>query len=171
MKSGHNFISIKIKNRKEKERGIFIQEGEDWILLQSLFTDFMVDGFKIISKNYILSIDRDEHDAFVEEVLISCDKLSIPGMTIPLKTYPLFEFLMTNQKTFQLFLNKENSSYIGNINKLLAKSFYLNPFGKKVGWLDYYLLFRMDFIRLLAIDTDYINSLLAYNKRILNSTH
>ncbi|MCD7972580.1 MAG: hypothetical protein LUG18_07910 [Candidatus Azobacteroides sp.] len=47
------FYSFKIRGRKEKEKGILIEEGKEWILIKSLFTDYVIDGFKIINKKYV----------------------------------------------------------------------------------------------------------------------
>ena len=69
------FYSIKIKKRKEKEYGVLIQEGKDWMLIKALFSDFILDGYKIINKKYIVSLEQTEDDLFVERVLKSNGKI------------------------------------------------------------------------------------------------
>lgn len=158
------FYSIKIKKRKEKEYGVLIQEGKDWLLIKALFSDFILDGYKIINKKYIVSLEQTEDDLFVERVLKSNGKIDNIQLDIPLETLSLFQYLAANKYVIQLSLNKENISYIGLVADILPKSIYLNPLGKKGEWLNYDLLFRVDFIRIIEFNTDYINSLVTYSK-------
>jgi len=50
----NSLYSFKIRGFVNKSRGIFLQEGEDWLLIKSLFTDYMLDGYRLLNKKYIL---------------------------------------------------------------------------------------------------------------------
>ncbi|MCD7971638.1 MAG: hypothetical protein LUG18_03070, partial [Candidatus Azobacteroides sp.] len=82
----------------------------------------------------------------------------------PLITNLLFEFIYKNEQVIQLSLNREDVVYIGKISKIFKKSFYLDPLGVKGNWLDHCLFFKMETIRIISFDTDYISALLVYNK-------
>ena len=158
-------ISIKLKDRKEEERGILLEEGSEWIIILSLFTDYMLDGYKIINKKYIMSIYQTEDDIFTEKVLDANNKIPTSfSAKIPLTSNQLFIYLYETRTTFQLHLNRESSFYMGYIKEVLPKSFYFLPMNPKGKWLNYHFLFRMTYIRIVEIETDYTNSLLAYNK-------
>lgn len=158
------FYSIKIKDRKRSETGILIAEGEDWILIKSLFIDYIMDGYKLINKRYIVSINRDEEDIFTEKVLRVNNRVDYDTRKIPLETKSLFKYLEKEQTVFDISTTSEDSIYIGKIQKLLVHSFYLKLLGTKGKWLDGSELFRMKSIRVISFDTDYIKSLLNFNK-------
>ena len=40
------FYSFKIKDRKRLESGILLVEGEDWVLISSIFSDYIVELLK-----------------------------------------------------------------------------------------------------------------------------
>lgn len=162
----NKLYSISIKNRKEKVVGIIEQEGEEWILLKAIFTDYIMDGRKLICKKYISSINRSEKDIFKENVLRSAKKWdNYREIKIPLSTDLLFDFLNKEQKVFQISLRDESVCYLGKIEKLLGKSFYLKPLTPRGKWQEENLLFRIGSVRIIDIDTDYISSLLAYNSQ------
>ncbi|NDV58954.1 hypothetical protein [Bacteroides sp. 519] len=162
------FYTFRIKGRKRSESGIFIDEGTDWILIRSLFSDYLIDGYKIINKNYIVSVSRNEEDIFTEKVLKANNKDNYSVEKIPLETNSLFNYLKEQQIVFDISIHLENSTYVGKIKKILTHSFYLYLLSPKGEWLDEIDLFKKKSIRLISFNTDYIQSLLNYN-RTLNS--
>lgn len=85
---------------------------------------------------------------------------------MPLDTVSLFLFLFSNKIAFQVSFGDESYTYIGIINKLLTKSFYMKMINSRGVWIEKCQLIRMDFIRKIEFETNYINSLLIYNKSI-----
>lgn len=164
MKEKGLFYSIKIKGREEKEFGILIDESEQWIYISSLYSDYIMDGYKIINKKYIISIERSERDIFTEKVLKANNRMSPDSLKIPLETNKLFSYLEKNQIVFDISTNREDSIYVGKVQKILPKSFYLKPLGTKGEWMNELYLFRMTTIRIISFDTDYVKSLLVFNE-------
>lgn len=97
------FYSFKIKDRKRLESGILLVEGEDWVLLSSIFSDYIVDGYILINKKYITSIHRTEKEIFTEKVLKASNKTDIvPYIDIPhLSTDSLFKWLEDKHIVFR----------------------------------------------------------------------
>lgn len=70
----NKFYSFKIKDRKRVESGFLIEEGEEWYLIRYLFTDYMIDGYMLLNKNYVSKVNRDDKIIFTEKVLIGNEK-------------------------------------------------------------------------------------------------
>lgn len=159
--------SFKIKDRKKEEKGIVIANGEDWILLKHLFTDYIIDGYILLNKSYIKAINRDEDIIFIESVLKANNKINISkNLTLPLSIKLLFEWLSDNQIVFQIDNKDESMCWIGKIEDSTDKSIFLTNFTPKGTWKTSYYTFRKNNIRIISFDTDYINSLLNYNKTL-----
>ncbi len=157
--------SFKIMDRKEEEKGIVITDGEDWVLLEHIFTDYIVDGYILLNKRYIKAINRDEDIIFIENVLKANGKINISkNLAPPLSIKLLFEWLFDNQIVFQIDNKDESMCWIGKIEDSTDKSIFLTNFTPKGIWKTSYYTFRKINIRIISFDTDYINSLLNYNK-------
>lgn len=160
--------SFKIKDRKLEESGLLIDEGEDWYLIRYLLTDYMVDGYMLLNKKYVDKISRDENVIFTEKVLIANQKTSYKlKTTIPLATDTLFEYLYNKQIVFQIDNKDVNACWIGKILTLTDKSIFLTPISPIAEWETAYYTFRKNNIRLITFDSDYINSLVKYNKSLV----
>ncbi len=162
------FYSFKIKDRKRLESGILLVEGEDWVLISSIFSDYIVDGYMLINKKYITSIHRTEKEMFTEKVLKASDKTDIvPYIDIPhLSIDSLFKWLEDKHIVFQIDNRDENQCWIGKILDSTKKSIFLTPLTPKGEWdKSLYYAFRKANIRIISFNSDYINSLMAYNKK------
>lgn len=157
--------SVKIKYRKEEEQAIVITIGKDWILAKSVF-DYMIDGYILICKNYIQSITRGEKEVFWESVLKVNNKWSLQYIDVPLSTQELLNWLQETNTVFQIEPKDESVCYIGYILTILNKSIRFKPLSHKGIWLDGYDLYRITSLMLLKFDSDYINSLSTYNRKL-----
>ena len=158
--------SITLRNSNENYKGIIQNIGKEWILLYRLFTDYMMDGYVLLKKEYIHEFIRDDAICFTEEVLKAKGIAFIqPNNDIPLNdTYTLFEWLSNKRIVFMFSLKEDNIGYVGMISKILSKSFYLQVFDVDGHWWDKKLIYRIGTVRRIDFNTDYIESLLAYNK-------
>lgn len=156
------YYSFKIKHRKQKEQGIIIADGENWVLTKYIFSDYIVDGFMLFNKKYIKSIERGEDEIFFENVLKANHKIEIPNLSIPLSTNELLQWLQDNQISFQIDPKDEGVCYIGQILKILDKSIRFKAISARGVWLDGYDLYRIDSLIMISFDTDYINSIITY---------
>ena len=160
--------SFYIKDRKNKIQGILLSEGDEWILIKNNF-DYILDGYLIINKQYLLECHIGEDEIFTEAVLLANNKLAnIKRLDIPLTTKSLINYLYKEQIIFQIFLKDDSASYIGKISKVLNKSIYIEPLDTNGLWMNERFLFRTMYIRVIQFDIDYINSLLNYNHYIEN---
>lgn len=159
--------SIKIKDRKQRTIGVFIEEGKEWVLLIDLYADYLLDGYILVNKEYIENIERSEKDVFTEEVLIANDKINIPEyQKLPLITENLLKWFYDNQTVIQVENRDGTMSWIGKILGGTEKSIYLDNLDPKGIWTSTHFTFRKNAIRLISFDTDYIKSLVNYNKRL-----
>jgi len=160
-------LSFKIKDRRQEERGILIADGEDWVFIHYLFSDYIIDGYRLLNKHYIKSINRNEEDIFIEKVLKANNKLDIPqSIETPFSTNLLLEWLHKTQTVFQIDNKEEDKCWIGKICRSTDKSIFLTNFTPRGTWENSYYIFRKNNIRIISFDTDYINSLLNYNKTL-----
>ena len=65
---------------------------------------------------------------------------------------------------FLFSLKNSNVGFAGKISKILPKSFYFKELDTNGDWLDETTLYKKDTIRKINFDSDYLNSLLKYNK-------
>lgn len=155
--------TISIKGFKDNIKGIVLKDSEEWVMLKGLFTDYMLDGIYFINKKYILLANRGKNEIFTEEVLKASGKWNfIYDENIPLSTDLLFPWLKDTQQVFQFFQRDDLACYIGKIQRLLQKTFYLKYINPEGIWEEE-MLFHISPIKCIEIDTDYVSSLLAYN--------
>lgn len=161
-----NVYSINIRGWKSKISCIKIKEGKDWILIQNL-NDYMIDGLSLINKKYVKDTLRNENELLVEDVLKANDKIhSDIIVAMPLETPSLFDYLYQMRIIFQLGLKDDSYSYVGQIQKITNKSFYLKRMNAKGLWINDPIILRKDFIRTIELNTDYLISLSRYNKSL-----
>jgi hypothetical protein len=158
--------SIQLHHGNKNFMGIIQGIGKEWIILYQLFTDYMMDGYVLLNKKYIADIRRDDKILFTEEVLkakgVSFEKSTL---NIPLdNTDALFQWLKDNQIVFMFSLRDNHVSYVGEVYNILPKSFYLRVLEVDGHWWERKLLYRKETVRSIDFKSDYIESLLAYNR-------
>lgn len=163
----YKVYSIKIKSWEDTLSCIKINENNDWILIENLI-DYSIDGLGIINKKYIKSVCRAEKEILTEKILEANHRVKRDKIPIPLDTNSMIEYLYRNKVVFQISLKDDTYVFIGMIEKILKKSFYIKRINAKGIWMDSLMLFRIDHIRSLEFDTEYINSLLNYNKTLIH---
>lgn len=151
--------------------GILIQEASDWILIRPLLVNYMLDGLMFVNRKYITSISRGYNEILSENILKSNGQLNfVPDLEIELTNEFIFKYLFEEQIMIEVQLRDDSIAYFGCIKKICPKSFYLKLMDSKGHWLDYSYLFRYETIRSIEINSNYINSLLAYNKSLENKS-
>lgn len=126
----------------------------------------MIDGYILICKNYIHSIVRTDQEIFLENVLRANNRFNLQYIDIPLATHKLLNWLQGTNTVFQIEPKDESICYIGYIQSILDKFIRLKPLSYVGTWIDGYDLYRITSLMLLKFDTDYINSLLTYNRSL-----
>lgn len=160
----NKFYSFKIKDRKLKELGFLIAEGEDWYLIHDLFADYVMNGYLLLNKAYVLDVCRDEDILFKEKVLFANDEFAKPpSISPPLSFELLFDWLEEEQLVFQIENGDESRLWIGKIVKSTDKSIFLKDLDPKGCWSSSYFTFRKKNIRMISFDSLYMNALLKYS--------
>jgi hypothetical protein len=163
----NKLYTISLNGWKEKKQGFFLKENKDWLLIKSLFTDYIMDGNTIIHKKYIASVERGDKERFIEAILIANDKFNNDdNMNILSDTYDLLELLDKNKIVFQLSLKDETICYVGRMEKIKNKTFLMEVITPKGIWSKKQIIIRKDLIRTIDMNNDYINSLLVYNYKL-----
>lgn len=158
--------SFHVKDR-EPIQGIFLKEDQDWIHAKWIFTDYIITGDILINKEYLVKTDRGNRDIFKEKVLRASKKISSPHQVpIPLKTKDLFEYLFENSKIFEVYNKEDSKLNLAKIVKLSEKTFQAQLLGTKGLWLEDEFAFVIRYIRMIGVNTDYVNSLVAYNESL-----
>lgn len=157
------FYTFLIEKRDEIESGIFISESDDWFFIKSLYTDYWINGYKLINKKFVSRIKRDEEEIFSEAVLMANKATDLPHYSIPLETNNLFEYLREKQIVIEVSGKDDSIIFLGKVEKHLLKSFRLKMLDPKAKWLNLTKLFMKDSVRYIGFDTNYINSLVNYS--------
>ena len=155
--------TFKLRGRKELITGIVVDYSQEWIMIKYIPVDYVIDGYRIIKKKYISTFWRKDDEEF-KEVVIKAKKIDFSNhKIIPIEnTNEMFNFFLKNNIVIQFDLNDESIAYIGLLTKILSKSFYIKNLSPKGIWIDEQS-FKIESIRTIQIDNDYIISLLALN--------
>jgi hypothetical protein len=152
-------ISIHFKDRKTPIFGIVAGFSQEWVLLKSNVVDYVIDGYTILKRVNITEIRRGAEEKFREKIL----KLKGETVNSP------FDFALTDLSeilnqleakfgVFELQEKAEGKCYIGRLKSITNKEliiYTLSPKGKWKGQLR----FKLNDVRVIQFETDYINSL------------
>lgn len=156
----NNVFSFKMKNWEEEISGIFLGEGKEWVLIYDNSNDFILDGFRFISKKNISKIDRGMNEIFKERVF----KLKNVINNFDERIYDLdntillFESLKKDKQTIQYDVDDEDEIFVGRVLEIDKDNFKIESITTR-GELSSSYRCKYDEIRSLSIDNDYLNSL------------
>ncbi len=157
---------FEIQDWEEPQTGLLLAENEEWVLVKHIPVDFVVDGYKLYKKQFILSRSNGAEEQLIARVL----KLKNETTALPER----FEFQATadvlrwSQREFDLFEfqdEDETELFYGRINRL-EKSDLIIDMVLSDGTLeiDYDIVFDISAIRAITFGSDYFNSIrLLYN--------
>lgn len=162
----NKIVHIKLRGRSEKKEGILIGIGKNWLMVIHIPVDYVIDGFALINKKHITKIIHTEREIFQKAVIDSKDILPHQYPNLNLDTDDeLFISLQQKYKVIMFDEHNDRILYIGEIKKINEKSFRILPLSPRAKWLEYEDSHPYSAIRVLNIECDYINSLLAYNRK------
>ena len=152
-------ISIEFDDKKDIFSGFLIDWTEDWILLKNNPVDFIIDGYTILKNKNVKSIIQDKDHEFTERVIkLKGLKTSAEGI-IPLKDLPsIINFMADKYEIFQIAKKSDKAVYLGKLLELNEEELIIDFMGTE-GEFDGEMSFKLDKIRVIEFDTDYINSL------------
>ncbi len=156
-----------IKSWDDHVYGIVENVSEEWVLVKRIINDYLFDGYTLIRKKYIKDVIRNSDVTFKEDVLIAKGYMDIkksPNISINNVLDPLV-WLKESQTIFMLSPKDESICFLGKIEKILSDYFNIKALDSKGQWAKKLYRYRFNNIRTIDFETDYINSLLAYNLR------
>lgn len=152
-------VSIKFTDREHPVCGLVVDYNNEWSLMKYIPVDYVVDGYVLIKHDTIEGYKREKEEKFKEKVikrkglgLNREDIIPIDGIE------PIICYLAERFGVFQIETSKEDSCYLGNLLSFDNDIFFLsllNVVGKWSGKRK----FKWNEIRVIAFDSDYINSL------------
>jgi len=153
-----------MKTWEEHIWGIVENSSSEWVLLQRIINDYMFDGYTLIRQKYVKKVIRNENVIFKEKVLNAKRNSDILiSKNIPINTvFSPLQWMMDNKEVFMISPKDESISYVGQITRILKESFYLKAINSRGIWDEKLFLYKINNIRAIDFDNDYINSLLTY---------
>ena len=152
-------ISIVFEDKKDIFTGFLIDWTDDWILLKNNPVDFIIDEYTILKNKNVKSIIQDEDYEFTERIIKLKGLKTSADEIIPLSDLPsIINFLAIKYEIFQIAKRSDKAVYLGKLIELNEKELLLDFLGTE-GEFDGEMRFKLNKIRVIEFDTDYINSL------------
>lgn len=144
--------------------GIVVDYDDDWILLKSNPTDYVIDGYTIIKNQNIKTAIRGDEEKWREKV-IKLKATRALKTKIPLDSLQSILKALTKQfGIFTLYTKKSGVCWLGKLNSIDDKLLTIYDLTTKGKW-DGQVTFKTKDIRVIEFDTDYINSLKLVSKK------
>lgn len=147
-----------LKGWKTPLSGILVDENDKWILINNIISDYLLDGFTLIRKKYLL--DRSTGNWEQQVKLVMKLRGYKPKVKLKLNTIPsMMDNISLKYDLFSFQDSHEDSLQIGIIEKFSKKNVFLR-FIKRSGKLDskYLWKYPQKSIRLISFNTDYLKS-------------
>jgi len=155
-------IEFKIKRFKELVTGILISSGTHWSLVRLNVVDYVLDGFMLINKKYIVYEKEIEKSTILHKILSIKNKTGdmVPSLDKDIldEISMIYSYLEKSDLMIAVCLHREDVLYIGKIKDVGTKSFFLDSYDTE---LQKSGLMKIEFnkVRYIQIHTDYIDSL------------
>ncbi|MGX7668357.1 hypothetical protein [Flavobacterium pedocola] len=152
---------FEIQDWNDIQTGLWLAENDEWVLVKHIPVDYVIDGFRLYKKEFIISRRTDEDEKLIERVL----KLKNESDAVPEN----FEFLSTenflkwSENKFDLFEfqdEDETELFYGRINTIKNLDLIIDMVLSD-GTLEpsYEFVFDIDAIRVITFCSDYFNSI------------
>lgn len=152
-------ISIEFDDKKDIFSGFLIDWTEDWILLKNNPVDFIIDGYTILKNKNVKSIIQDKDHEFTERVIKLKGLKTSAEEIIPLKDlFSIINFIADKHEIFQIAKKSEKAVYLGKLIEINEDELVIDFLGTE-GEFEGEMSFKLNKIRVIEFDTDYINSL------------
>jgi hypothetical protein len=152
-------ISIVFEDQKEIFTGFLIDWTEDWILLKNNPVDFIIDGYTILKNKNVKSIIQDEDYEFTERVIKLKGLKTNAEEIIPLNDLSsIINFLASKYEIFQIATKSDKAVYLGKLIEINDEELIIDFLGAE-GTFDGEMSFKLNKVRVIEFDTDYINYL------------
>ncbi|MDQ3101358.1 MAG: hypothetical protein M3R08_08220 [Bacteroidota bacterium] len=119
--------SFIVQGWEEAEMGLVLDENEDWVLVKHIPADYVIDGYKLYKKKFIVKRTVSEAEKKVARVLqLKKVETSIPPGFRFRATAAMLKWIEEHYEIFE-FQDEEGSElYYGRINKIQDGMLVLN---------------------------------------------
>ena len=158
-----------LKNWKDTETGLLIDENEDWILVKSIPIDYVVDGYKIFKKQFIEKRECSNTEKQIEKVLrLKNIERNKPDKFNFSDTVGLLKWVEKTYGIFEFQDDEETELFYGRINRIDGEKLIIdmiNSDGSVDSNYDYEYNIRK--IRIISFESDYHQSIqLLWNDKL-----
>jgi len=154
-----SMVSIEFTDRKSTVSGFLLDYSEEWLLLQYNTVDFVIDGYVIVRNRNIDDIFQEESDDFTEKVIRLKGFIPNKALKIPLSNTPeMFKAINSKYGIFQFYKKSESTIYPGRLLNIDDMSLTIEWIDTRGRWTED-RTFKLDKIRIIEFDNDYLNSL------------
>jgi len=162
------FVSFKYRDRKDIISGFLIDYNKDWTLIKYNPVDYVIDGYLILKSNKILKYKRDDYEIFREKVLKAKNLIPTENDIFPISDISKTLQLISDRFGAFKIENKDDTvCFIGRYVKMTKENLTIQEIDTNAKWVENET-YRIKSIRTIEFDSDYINSLILFNKVIDN---
>ena len=158
-----NIESFVLDNWDENYTGAVIAENHQWLLVAHIPVDYVIDGYRLYAKKFLISRTNSTEERLIERVL------ELRGINIEAPVGFHFDeapgILKWSQDTYGLFEFQDSSEselFYGRIYSVIENELIIDFVDSK-GIVDreYDCVFKIDEIRTISFQSDYFKSICA----------
>ena len=155
-------IKVKINRYPNAISGVYLYENEEFVIMLNNPVDYVIDGIYFINKNYIKNIETDQ-DIISNKILLhkaslyNTDNMNFSNLK------KILQYLLNKQQLIEFYLDKQSYTLIGRIISIDNKVIKVNLVDTQSSFLKKEKI-SYNKIRVLAINTDYVDALEWYSK-------
>jgi hypothetical protein len=158
-------IKIKFKDM-EPIVGIVLDFNDEWMLMKNSPVDYVVDGYFIVRNKNIKEAIRGDAEKWREKVINLKTTGSTRKVKLPLDNLEkIIKAVNKKYGVFAVHTKEDDVCWLGRLNTIDDKSLVIDDLTPKAKW-DGQFKFKVNDIRVIEFDTDYVNSL----KLVLNKS-
>lgn len=155
-------IKVKINRYPNAISEVYLYENEEFVVMLNNPIDYVIDGIYFINKNYIKNIEIDQ-DIISNKILLHKASLYNTDNMNFSNFKKILQYLLNKQQLIEFYLDKQSYTLIGRIISIDNKVIKVNLVDTQSSFLKKEKI-SYNKIRVLAINTDYVDALEWYSK-------
>ena len=155
-------IKVKINRYPNTISGVYLYENEKFVVMLNNPIDYVIDGVYFINKNYIKNIETDQ-DIISNKILLHKASLYNTDNMNFSNFKKILQYLLNKQQLIEFYLDKQSCTLIGRIISVDNEVIKVNLVDTQSSFLKKEKI-GCNKIRVLAINTDYVDALEWYSK-------
>ena len=161
-KINKQIIKVKINRYPNTISGVYLYENEEFVVMLNNPVDYVIDGIYFINKNYINNIEIDQ-DIISNKILLHKASLYNTDNMNFSNFKKILQYLLNKQQLIEFYLDKQSYTLIGRIISIDNEVIKVNLVDTQSSFLKKEKI-SYNKIRVLAINTDYVDALEWYSK-------